>query len=87
MEPREYDLKEYWTWKGPGQKPWFVRAIDRRKVRRESREDTGQSKRGLNLSDEQSSLDHSRQNSAMEDRFNVELVPPPRAAGHGSYQL
>jgi adenine/guanine/hypoxanthine permease len=27
IEPREYDLKEYWTWKGTGRPPWFVRAI------------------------------------------------------------
>ncbi|UPK99897.1 hypothetical protein LCI18_010832 [Fusarium solani-melongenae] len=27
IEPREYDLKEYWTWKAPGRKPWFVRAL------------------------------------------------------------
>ncbi|KAM3551177.1 hypothetical protein ARSEF4850_007999 [Beauveria asiatica] len=26
-EPREYELKEYWSWKGSGQPPWFVRAI------------------------------------------------------------
>ncbi|KAF4984572.1 hypothetical protein FZEAL_248 [Fusarium zealandicum] len=26
LEPQEYDLKEYWTWRGPGRKPWFVRA-------------------------------------------------------------
>ncbi|KAF4452554.1 MFS transporter AGZA family xanthine uracil permease [Fusarium albosuccineum] len=26
-EPHEYDLKEYWTWKGPGRKPWFVRVL------------------------------------------------------------
>ncbi|SPN98824.1 related to purine transporter azgA [Cephalotrichum gorgonifer] len=31
LEPRDYDLKEYWTWKGPGQKPWFVRAIHKKK--------------------------------------------------------
>ncbi|KAJ2980629.1 hypothetical protein NQ176_g2524 [Zarea fungicola] len=30
-EPREYDLKEYWTWKGTGQPPWFVRAIRQRR--------------------------------------------------------
>ncbi|KOS17359.1 putative xanthine/uracil permease [Escovopsis weberi] len=29
IEPREYDLKEYWTWKGSGRAPWFVRAIRR----------------------------------------------------------
>ncbi|CAM1505993.1 Fc.00g116300.m01.CDS01 [Cosmosporella sp. VM-42] len=27
LEPREYDMKEYWTWKGSGKKPWFVRAL------------------------------------------------------------
>lgn len=27
VEPREYDLKEYWTWKGSGRPPWFIRAI------------------------------------------------------------
>ncbi|KAK7433033.1 hypothetical protein QQZ08_000506 [Neonectria magnoliae] len=27
VEPQEYDFKEYWTWKGPGRKPWFVRAF------------------------------------------------------------
>lgn len=27
LEPREYDLKEYWTWKGSGRAPWFVRAM------------------------------------------------------------
>ena len=80
LEPREYDLKEYWTWKGSGQHPWFVRAINKRKARRESSQDTSQSKRGLNIGDEQSSFDHSRQNSSVEDRINVELVSPPAAA-------
>ncbi|KAM0302700.1 hypothetical protein HYE67_009688 [Fusarium culmorum] len=30
FEPSEYDLKEYWTWKGSGRAPWFIRAIRRR---------------------------------------------------------
>jgi AGZA family xanthine/uracil permease-like MFS transporter len=30
IEPREYDLKEYWTWKGSGRPPWFIRAIKSR---------------------------------------------------------
>ncbi|KKA30549.1 hypothetical protein TD95_003638 [Thielaviopsis punctulata] len=30
LEPREYDLKEYWTWKGMGRQPWFVRAVRNR---------------------------------------------------------
>ncbi|KAG5946046.1 hypothetical protein E4U53_006649 [Claviceps sorghi] len=31
LEPREYDLKEYWTWKGSGRRPWFIRAIRARR--------------------------------------------------------
>ncbi|KAI8249619.1 putative xanthine/uracil permease [Colletotrichum sp. SAR 10_98] len=27
LEPREYDMKEYWSWKGSGKQPWFVRAV------------------------------------------------------------
>lgn len=27
IEPREYELKEYWTWKGVGRPPWFVRVM------------------------------------------------------------
>ncbi|KAI1070279.1 hypothetical protein LB507_010346 [Fusarium sp. FIESC RH6] len=27
LEPENYDLKEYWTWKAPGKKPWYVRAF------------------------------------------------------------
>lgn len=33
IEPHEYDLKEYWSWKGGGCPPWYVRAI-RDRVRR-----------------------------------------------------
>jgi AGZA family xanthine/uracil permease-like MFS transporter len=27
IEPENYDMKEYWTWKAPGRKPWFVRVF------------------------------------------------------------
>ena len=39
LEPHEYDLKEYWTWKGPARPPWFVRAIQKRREHRGSRLD------------------------------------------------
>ena len=86
LEPRDYDLKEYWTWKGPGQQPWFVRAINKRKTRRESCQNADQSKRGLNLGDEQSSFDHSRQNSSTEERLSMGLAPPPRATTSRSHK-
>lgn len=86
IEPREYDLKEYWTWKGPGQQPWFLRAMNKRKARRENSQDTDRSKQGLSLADEQSSFDHSRQNSSTEDRFSMGLAPPPRATTSRSHK-
>lgn len=61
IEPREYDLKEYWTWKGSGRPPWFVRAMrrDRSRVSPFSGDDQhnvvppiaeeNESQRGLNL--------------------------------------
>ncbi|KAL6863227.1 hypothetical protein ACO1O0_003472 [Amphichorda felina] len=41
IEPPQYDLKEYWSWKGSGRPPWFVRAIrhGRRDKRCEGDED------------------------------------------------
>lgn len=59
IEPREYDLKEYWTWKGSGRPPWFVRAMRRDRSRASPAEDhdnsvppiaeENESQRGLNL--------------------------------------
>jgi AGZA family xanthine/uracil permease-like MFS transporter len=25
--PENYDLKEYWSWRPPGERPWIVRAV------------------------------------------------------------
>lgn len=63
-----------------------MRAINKGRGRRESTQDTSQSKRGLNTGDEQSSLDRSRHNSSTDNRLNVELTSPPAAASR-SYQL
>lgn len=60
IEPREYDLKEYWTWKGSGRPPWFVRAMrkDRNRASPSSEDssntvppaaDENESQRGLSL--------------------------------------
>ncbi|KAM0221352.1 hypothetical protein ACHAQD_005255 [Fusarium lateritium] len=44
IEPENYDMKEYWTWKAPGRKPWYVRAFrnvsSSRKTVDESRPET-----------------------------------------------
>ncbi|KAG8675976.1 hypothetical protein FPOAC2_02058 [Fusarium poae] len=41
IEPSEYDLKEYWTWKGSGRAPWFIRAIRHRRNAEEDDQPTG----------------------------------------------
>lgn len=44
IEPREYDLKEYWTWRPAGEKPWVVRAFTKGNMwenRRKPRGDDG----------------------------------------------
>jgi len=44
IEPREYDLKEYWTWRPAGEKPWLIRTFTKGRVwenRRKSRDDDG----------------------------------------------
>ncbi|GAB0133182.1 hypothetical protein EsDP_00001595 [Epichloe bromicola] len=43
LEPREYDLKEYWTWKGSGRRPWFVRAIRAKRSVQDVGHDAGDS--------------------------------------------
>ncbi|KAM0269104.1 hypothetical protein ACHAPA_004363 [Fusarium lateritium] len=44
IEPENYDMKEHWTWKAPGRKPWYVRAFrnvsSSRKTVDESRPET-----------------------------------------------
>jgi adenine/guanine/hypoxanthine permease len=74
IEPREYDLKEYWTWRGPGKQPWFVRAMQKKGWLGSADADS-QSKQGFNLPDGGSSLEHSRHNSSR-DKFNVPLTIP-----------
>lgn len=27
--PENYEMKQYWTWRPPGEKPWIVRAVFR----------------------------------------------------------
>ncbi|KAH7309466.1 permease family-domain-containing protein [Stachybotrys elegans] len=39
LEPSQYDLKEYWTWKGGGRPPWFIRALKNRRAKRDVEND------------------------------------------------
>jgi AGZA family xanthine/uracil permease-like MFS transporter len=76
LEPRDYDLKEYWTWKGPGQPPWFVRAMNRRRARGQDGDEAEQSKHAYNPGDAQTSANRSRQNSSTADRSSANVAMP-----------
>jgi len=74
LEPREYDLKEYWTWRGQGRLPWFVRAI----------QNGGQwwkhddRKESVHLADENdSSFEHSRLGSS-DHKTDGDIVAVPQ---------
>ncbi|KAL2888187.1 purine transporter [Ceratocystis lukuohia] len=58
LEPREYDMKEYWTWKGMGRQPWFVRAVRNRGRFWYDQDDP--TKQGYNLEEDH---DHGRRSS------------------------
>lgn len=30
--PKDYELKEYWTWKPAGEKPWIVRVFTKTRI-------------------------------------------------------
>lgn len=57
LEPKDYQYKEYWTWKPAGEKPWIVRVFSKRKFwederKRQSRsEDEGSTKHQDELSE------------------------------------
>ncbi|KAJ2902313.1 putative inner membrane protein yieg protein [Zalerion maritima] len=73
IKPAEYDLKQYWTWKPAGKRPWMIRAV---KNHGRFWADT-QSQAGLELEDHDnlSSMSHSRHGS--EDEKNRARVTSP----------
>lgn len=32
LEPKDYQFREYWTWKPAGEKPWIVRVFSKGKI-------------------------------------------------------
>lgn len=56
IEPREYDLKEYWTWKGVGRPPWFVRVLKHRCRDQNEDRDTASGGNGTDDMDDSSSM-------------------------------
>lgn len=90
LEPREYDLKEYWTWKGSGRAPWFVRAIRRRQGHHEP-EDVDETDYPMTQSqDPGSSLSRSQVSSGKEESMrttDVPMTPTPGGNGTGRWAI
>jgi AGZA family xanthine/uracil permease-like MFS transporter len=73
IRPRDYDLKEYWTWKPAGEKPLIIRFFSRKGV--------WEGRRGsnVNLGEDSASLGAgSRAESSMGEKDAPQNVPPPR---------
>ncbi|KAF5018733.1 hypothetical protein F66182_9292, partial [Fusarium sp. NRRL 66182] len=81
IEPREYDLKEYWTWKGSGRAPWFIRAIrHRRNTGQDEDEDEHQDSAGFAMTsiDYADRRDHSSSTTgASTSKDEHPMSPPP----------
>lgn len=81
IEPREYDLKEYWTWKGSGRAPWFVRAMRHGRNSNEEEDDhpTGSEHAMNDLSyAERERRDHSSSTTAASTgKDEPPMSPPP----------
>ncbi|KAJ4129936.1 hypothetical protein NW768_006908 [Fusarium equiseti] len=79
IEPREYDLKEYWTWKGSGRAPWFVRAMRHGRNSNEEEDDhpTG-SEHAMNDLSYAERRDHSSSTTAASTgKDEPPMSPPP----------
>lgn len=88
VKPREYDLKEYWTPKPAGRKPWVVRALTAPFWHgRRSDPDEDEEQPGLMVSEENQSVSrHSRPGSSAgnsEEKAVALVILPPRAVVHG----
>lgn len=73
LEPREYDMKEYWSWKGSGKSPWFVRAVRQKGCFGVKPDPDQSSKRSFTMNEETESTygEHSGVGSS-------DLTPRPR---------
>ncbi|KAH6669145.1 permease [Plectosphaerella plurivora] len=85
LEPREYDMKEYWSWKGSGKAPWFVRAVRKKGCFGVKTDTDESSKRSFTMNeevessyDEQSRIGSSDKTSRRhEDEIAVVAYPGP----------
>ncbi|GJN81187.1 nucleoside transporter [Purpureocillium lilacinum] len=84
IEPREYDLKEYWTWRGGGRAPWLVRAIKSHCRRPRAAEDAG-SISGLSLEETQvGSMQAAERRTDLPSKEYPEHVAEPATPGQAA---
>lgn len=76
--PTEYELKEYWTWKPAGKKPWIIRVFTKNRFWDDNRE----LKRSPGFSLGSDSSIHNRSPPVPPDHSdqpdNPDITPPPR---------
>lgn len=83
--PTDYELKEYWTWKPPGDTPWIVRVLTGRRYwedKQQLKDNPGfpHSESGPEAEDSGSSVHRRYPNSSPEKLSGGTLPSPPHGA-------
>ncbi len=74
VHPENYDLKEYWSWRPPGEKPWIVRVVFRFLSWTKHRKDRNTSL-SLNSGDDMQSAERYRSEMASKTAGDVKDIP------------
>ena len=81
IEPRDYDLKEYWTWKPAGKKPWLFRLFTKGRFWKDQRNMSTQDDLALDGDNESTFPMHEQRlgsASSTEEKGVEHLSTPPR---------
>lgn len=73
IQPRDYDLKEYWTWKPAGEKPWLIRLFTKGRIWEDKR--NAIKREGVRFGEDSGS---SRLGSSAEDKMVVVRMTEPQ---------
>jgi AGZA family xanthine/uracil permease-like MFS transporter len=74
--PENYELKEYWSWRPPGEKPWFARAVLRGIYWVRYRRDR-EASFSINSRDETFSAEHYRSSDTASKAEDVPRITTP----------
>ncbi|KAK3327979.1 hypothetical protein B0T19DRAFT_179314 [Cercophora scortea] len=82
ITPKDYEQKEYWTWKPPGEKPWIIRVFSKSRFWASGRDESQEPRFPLTEGEDNGSSEHGRSRiastvEAAEGKYH-ERTPSPR---------